>query len=82
MLRNKIEILKTLIEKGSNLNFQNSKGKSCLHLQADNQNIYFLFTKILIENKADVNLQDKSKKTPFHYLAENEKISFPLVSFI
>ena len=54
-------------DKGA-VNLQDSDGKTCLHLAAENQR--YEATKVLIDSKADVTIRDKYGATPLHIACE------------
>jgi len=58
-------ILKYIIKKGANVNYQNTKGETALIravMKGAKDNV-----KILIENNADINLKDKNGNTAMDY---------------
>ena len=52
-----LEIGKILIDKGANLNAQNSKLETALHIATFQENANFV--KMLVKNGADLNIQDR-----------------------
>lgn len=57
-------IINLLIKKGININTQNDKGNTLLHIAAFNAHVDVL--KLLIEKGADTNLKNKKGNTPLH----------------
>ncbi len=64
-----IEILKLLIENGSDVNAQNNDGNTPLHCAARKGELDIV--KLLIANGADVNAQNKKNITPLGYAYSN-----------
>ncbi|XP_067950384.1 E3 ubiquitin-protein ligase MIB2-like [Watersipora subatra] len=61
---NQPDILKLLLERGSNVNAVNEGGCSTLHVAVNNQHLDCV--KVLIEHDCDVNIQDTYGDTPLH----------------
>ncbi|MBS1520958.1 MAG: ankyrin repeat domain-containing protein [Bacteroidetes bacterium] len=72
-MRNNAEILKWVIAKGADVNFQDRIGYSALHFAA--QNGAFDLAKILIENGANVNIQDVHGNIPLWTAMFNSKLT-------
>ena len=62
-------LLKSLIQRGIDINRTNERGKTPLHLCANKRRA----AKVLIENGALINAQDNEGKTPLHY-AKNQQV--------
>ncbi|RHW42016.1 ankyrin repeat domain-containing protein [Neobacillus notoginsengisoli] len=60
-----LEELKSLIEKGSEVNVQDSEGRTAAMIATYNHNVEA--ARMLIEAGADVNIQDHMKNNPFLY---------------
>ncbi|KAJ5069352.1 ankyrin repeat [Anaeramoeba ignava] len=66
-----INLINTLIQKGSNVNAKNNKNQTPLHLVFQPQNQDFLqVAKLLFENGADPNLKDGNNETILHLACE------------
>ncbi|XP_067951562.1 uncharacterized protein [Watersipora subatra] len=61
---NQPDIMKLLLERGSNVNAVNEGGYSTLHVAVNNQHLNCV--KVLIEHDCDVNIQDTYGDTPLH----------------
>ncbi|XP_067951566.1 E3 ubiquitin-protein ligase MIB2-like [Watersipora subatra] len=61
---NQPDMLKLLLERGSNVNAVNEGGCSTLHVAVNNQHLNCV--KVLIEHDCDVNIQDTYGDTPLH----------------
>lgn len=59
-----IEILKIIIDSGSNLDLQNGKGQTALHLAAANEMEEFV--RLLCQAGADPDVQDNEHQSPIH----------------
>lgn len=62
------KITEFLIDKGSVVNYKNSKGQCALHHAVINGNEKVV--NILIKNGADVNAKDDNENTPLHLAVE------------
>lgn len=60
-----IEVIKLLIESGADVNSCDSKGRTCLHFAAANNDL--TVAQLLINFGANVNCSDKNGKTPLSY---------------
>ena len=64
-----VDSVKSLIEKGADVNTENDWGCTPLHYAADSG--YVDIAKLLIEHGADVNAKDSDGWTPLHYALKN-----------
>ncbi|VDD85940.1 unnamed protein product [Enterobius vermicularis] len=67
-----IEIVKLLLERGTEANIKDEFGRTPLHLAL--QNGCLSLVKYLIYKGAEVNSKDDCKRTPLHYAAANNQI--------
>lgn len=63
-----LNMLKTEIGKGVNVNAEDNQGRTPLHVAAEKGHLAVV--KILVENGADVNAKDNDGNTPLVYAAE------------
>lgn len=70
-----LEVFKCLIEAGCDLNYQNKKGDSLIHLCDDHEKLV-----CLLEAGADVNLKNKASLTPIFNCLDHTKVQL-LVDF-
>ncbi len=64
---NNLSKVRSLIDKGANVNFVGPDGKTPLHFAADNRNIEMV--KLLLAKGANVNAADSTGYTPLHFAA-------------
>lgn len=68
--KNKIKLIKVLIDKGANVNSQNSKGESPLHIIATQENKVEI-AKILLQHNADLEILNNKGETALTYCGYN-----------
>ena len=68
---NKHEVLKKMLELGSDPNIKDSNGWTALHYAAQNGDLESV--KILIDKKADINSFSNNGRTPLHLAAKNNR---------
>lgn len=74
-----LDIVKSLLVSGADLNSQNSKLETPFHVICKNTNVTLQMLQCCFGHKACIDTYDSYKKKPYHYICENTAVTFEIV---